>query len=681
MIRTSHFVLCAYISCASLAAQVAPTVLDGKIHHLGDTRVKSWPAGDPDPEGLELRITFTATASAEHVLVIRHYQVDNVWPIRINGKVIGRLEKGQVLKDHVYVIPAGRLKSGTNELLIKSNSPADDILVGDIRLFAQTERKYLKLRKVRFSVRGSDGKALPAKITVTDSLGEDLVEIHHGKGLQRAVRQGVVYTSEGDAVFELSEGKYRVYASRGMEWGVDEKRIEVAAGPLAHHQLMISREVDTAGFVSSDAHIHTLTFSGHGDSSVEERMVTLAGEGVELAISTDHNHNTDFGPYQKRMKLTDHFTSVVGNEVTTKNGHFNAFPMNPKDKIPDYKLEDWVKIVDGIRSKGAKVVILNHPRWPQVLTTSPFGKQHFELNRISGRRARGPEFTFDAMELVNSCAALRDPLFLFVDWFALLNHGEHIMAVGTSDSHTVGDIVGQGRTYLRSSTDVPSKIDVDEACRAYREGLSSISHGLFTDVVVDGKHSMGSTLTVKGSELSVSFRVACAGWVRPERARVFLNGRLVANRRLDTKPGKPFDEKIEFKIPKPENDAHLICIATGPGVRGRFWRAQSTANYVLGATNPVFIDVDGDGKYTSPRHQALRILRKNGLDAERLVASLRKVDDAVAVQLLGEVHDSYRRLAGDDPKKQAEALAIVRSLVWQMKDRSVLAKFLKSIGG
>ena len=66
------------------------------------------------------------------------------------------------------------------------------------------------------------------------------------------------------------------------------------------------------------------------------------------------------------------------------------------------------------------------------------------------------------MELVNATVRASDAMYNFIDWFALLNHGEKITAVGSSDSHTVGDPVGQGRTYLVSSTDDPGAIDVDE---------------------------------------------------------------------------------------------------------------------------------------------------------------------------------------------------------------------------
>ena len=197
-------------------------------------------------------------------------------------------------------------------------------------------------------VRDQDGHAVPAKVTITDKQGVP-VQHYYGASLMTAVRPGIAYTGNGGVTFELPSGDYVLWASRGPEWGLDkqELRVEDAApgkAPVGPIKMSIAREVDTTGFVAADTHVHTLTHSGHGDASVEERMVTLAAEGVELAIATDHNHNTDYEPTQKRMHLHKHFKPVTGNEVTTKVGHFNAFPLDPREGVPDYKLKDWIKL-------------------------------------------------------------------------------------------------------------------------------------------------------------------------------------------------------------------------------------------------------------------------------------------------------------------------------------------------
>ena len=72
--------------------------------------------------------------------------------------------------------------------------------------------------------------------------------------------------------------------------------------------------------------------------AIEERIVTLAGEGVELAISTDHNHHTDYSPTVTELHVGERITTVTGNEVSTPIGHMNAFPLDPEDPEDGLKL-------------------------------------------------------------------------------------------------------------------------------------------------------------------------------------------------------------------------------------------------------------------------------------------------------------------------------------------------------
>ena len=98
-------------------------------------------------------------------------------------------------------------------------------------------------------------------------------------------------------------------------------------GETDRRELTIRREVPTDGYVSCDTHIHTLTYSGHGDSTADERVLTLAGEGIELPIATEHNAQVDYHAAAVRLGVRRYFTPVVGNEVTTAVGHFNVFPV------------------------------------------------------------------------------------------------------------------------------------------------------------------------------------------------------------------------------------------------------------------------------------------------------------------------------------------------------------------
>jgi hypothetical protein len=51
--------------------------------------------------------------------------------------------------------------------------------------------------------------------------------------------------------------------------------------------------------------------------------------------------------------------------VTTRAGHFNAFPIRAGSTVPDHEITDWTRLLTAIRSAtvpGSTIVILNHPR-------------------------------------------------------------------------------------------------------------------------------------------------------------------------------------------------------------------------------------------------------------------------------------------------------------------------------
>ncbi|HUR27657.1 MAG TPA: CehA/McbA family metallohydrolase, partial [Planctomycetota bacterium] len=471
-------------------------------------------------------------------------------------------------------------------------------------------------------------------------------------------RDGVIYVSNQPATLELPAGNYTSYATRGPEWSCSVVTLSVHAGVAAKVAHRLRRELDTRGYVAADTHLHTLQFSGHGDADALERQVTLAGEGVEFAVATDHNHNTDYQPFQERLGLSSYYTSVVGNEVTTEVGHFNGFPLQASDPVPAHDSKDYVAIVDGIRARGAKVVVLNHPRWPNH-DDSPFTNNH--LDRDTGAFASGLKLTMDATELINSTTSEADPMFVFRDWFALLNRGVRIFAVGTSDSHTVGDPVGQGRTYVASATDDPTKIDVAAVCDAIKNGHTSIGQGIFATVLVDGTARMGDTLDVairpdprRGTDLEsapkvqVELRVQAPSWIVPRKATFFVNGTAVGERALSGTAGRPTDALLNFELAcEGRYDRWLVCVVTGDAPEGLFW--PTTNPYTVAATNPVFLDVDPwrEG-WEAPRETAAHwIARSAGNSPEMLGPVIHGVDEAIAVHLL-DLFAEKLRAAGTD---------------------------------
>lgn len=615
--------------------------LESRRLHLGRHGQFEWDffkGRKVDAERLELRFQSRAN-SDECTLRIWQREVKLGWPVLLNGRRLGTLTTAEPAQECVLAVPAGALRDGDNQLIVEAPPALDDIEIGPL---------FLELRPVREAVGGAtlditvtDAATqadLPCRLTLTRRDGT-LQPLRAEPAREVAARTGVVYTTGGHAVVHVPPGDYVLHAGRGFEWSVSRTEVSVKQDETRTLSMSLTREVDTRGWIAADSHIHTLTHSGHGDASVEERLITIAGEGIELAIATDHNHHTDYAPTAAAMGLSGRFTSVIGNEVTTKQGHFNAFPIAAGATLVNAGTQDWAQLIPAIRwTPGVRVITLNHPRDIHSGFT-PLGSLHF--NPRTGRHRRAESLKVDAMEVVTSAAMQSDIHLLFHDWFALLNRGHRMAAVASSDSHDVSRyILGQGRTYAAAKDENPARPDLDEVWRSYQQGRLLISLGLMATMQVNGRFSIGDLATGLGNEIEVEVIVQGPSWVQADRVELFANGTLIREQAVHD-PHRPGEKaRILWKLPRPAHDVHLVAVATGPGVTEPFWEiprpyqpsSKVFTPRVIGATNPVWLDASGNGRFESAYLVAQELIARHGAGTAALREALKKCDASVVLQ-------------------------------------------------
>lgn len=639
---------------AALSAPAQLRVLDAARYHLGTEGFPEWQEFvGKKPHGRRLEIHFEAQRNeAEQTLLIRQRDVKQGWQVQLNGRRLGSLVAQETPLVHALAVPPGALREGTNTLTILPPTAVDDIVVGDFRLVPAPLKEALSQATLAMRVTDSDTKSgLPCRLTIVDAEGA-LAALLPGTTNQTelAARPGVLYTRDGTASAGLLPGAYKIFASRGFEFSVATQAVTLVAGQTQSIALNLRRAVPTHGWVATDTHIHTFTKSRHGDATEDERMLTIAGEGIELAVATDHNVHADYAEASQRTRMAERFTSVIGNEVTTKAGHFNAFPIASGAAVPDFSVTNWAALLPGIRATpGVQVITLNHPR-DLHSGFVPLGPANF--NAFSGAALRGQEFSFDGLEVITSAAMQSDIMLLFRDWFALLNHGHRLTALGSSDTHDVSRfILGQGRTYVRCADTNPAAINVDAACRSLRDGRALVSFGLLADLVVNDRFGVGD-LALRGQR-GVTAVVTVLGptWVQADQVELFANGVRVAGQKIASVRGVT-KLRLAFKLPRFKHDYHLVAIASGPGVTAPFWETprpyQPSSKVftprVLGATNPVWVDADGDGKFTPARAYAEELVKRHGMDAANLFPALAAYDEAVAVQAASLCHAAGKNL-------------------------------------
>lgn len=404
---------------------------------------------------------------------------------------------------------------------------------------------------------------------------------------------GEHFVERGALAIPLVPGAYTVEISRGEEFEyIRRTDVVVPAGGEVMESTSLRRLMDTEGWVSGDMHQHQRRSL---DSEVEntDRVAGNLAAGVDFFGPSDHDAIENFQQIVEDMGVDDLLHTFQGIEVSPAFGHLNAFPARPdrQGAVALSYLEgrqivqrDAPQLVADARARGAQLIQVNHPR-----ESSPYFSSA-EYDPLLGPTTVDSDFwpvPFDTVEVVNGaeevCICLRD-------WFSLLSHGLRVAGVGNSDTHGRGG-VGWPRNYVASSTDDPASLTNDILVDSMLDLAVSVSGGIFIDFP-DGELP-GDTVEVDGeaTEFSIRVRLQSPTWASPDKLIAFVNGVEVWRESLDD----TIDEDIldingVMTVPI-EGDSHVVFWAESSGRQG----AVNPGKHIFGFTNPIFVDVGGDG--------------------------------------------------------------------------------------
>jgi hypothetical protein len=435
-------------------------------------------------------------------------------------------------------------------------------------------------------------RPLPARLVVRGVPPTKDPDLVAGEG--ESGSKNMLYSLSGSGAVQLPAGRYDVLATHGPEYSLPRQQIEVNADLGATFHAELVRTVDTSGYLSADFHLHASP-SKDSNVSLGDRVLTLAAEGVELAVPTDHNHVTDYREPIARQGLQAKLGTFSGVEITTPSwGHFNAYPYPQGADVPPFQDASPLEIFSVVRARAPQAVLqVNHPRMP--------GVGYFNRGELDTKRgvAEAPEFSFafDALEVTNGFD-LEDPKVLernLREWFELMNVGHRYTAVGNSDSHrVVFQWAGWPRTYVRTAERAPADIDPVEVARALQGGHALVSCGIFLALVANGSAGPGDT--VQGPRVSLTVSPRAPEWIDVARVEVYANGARVEERVRGRLPSKvPWNLQIDLEL---QVDTWIVVVARGD----RFMNDALPGKWIkpFGFSNPIFVDADSDGKFEPP---------------------------------------------------------------------------------
>ncbi len=454
--------------------------------------------------------------------------------------------------------------------------------------------------EVRVTVTDETGAPLPAKATFLLAGGGGGLSLgpeHRVEG-----SEDVAYLPDGEAVVPVPSGSYDVVVSRGIEYGLHRERVDVSPGGMAFVNAVLPREVDSSGWISGDFHLHAAPSSDTG-MPVPGRIVSLAAEGVEWAIATDHNMVTDYTPVIEELGLTAWIRSSIGQEITTRSpsfGHFNAWPLPAGSAPRPWEGLDPAALFAAARSTPQEEIVqVNHPSIPE------WGNQYFDVYRmdpyLGEPQEPGWSWDFDAVEVFNG-RHLDQGLTTLRTWMRFLNAGRFITATGNSDSHhLVFTEPGYPRNYVASSTDSPGETDEKELVESVRRGAAFLTYGPLVDFTIDGAR-LGELVTPGAvDDVRLRVRVQCASWLSVEEAIVYANGQEIAELRLAVDRPGPVDVTRTLTH-RPTADTWYAVVVRGGGDLAPVRRGSGFQPFAL--TNPIRVDADRDGTFTPPGNVA-----------------------------------------------------------------------------
>jgi len=474
-----------------------------------------------------------------------------------------------------------------------------------------------------YQITGADAKPLPSRLIFHGQKSTPTPTPNFGDDGTVDGTLNVIYARTGAGTRTLAPGRYRVMVTRGLEYEVHEALVTIGPGKLTSLKVTLGRQVDTTGAISADLHLHAAP-SMDSDLSLTGRLIQLAAVGVEYAVATDHNAITDYGPAARRARLGRWLATVVGCEITTRRaewGHFNIFPLDPKSPVPPYTNQTPREMFGHWHSLPTHPVIqVNHPRMGSIGYYN-----QVDLDRRHGR-AFSHDFAkgYDAVEVFNGDWMYQPHKVErnLRDWYMLLNTGHRFTATGNSDAHRLGyQEAGYPRNFVLvgKTLDTPSglpKNAVEDAIRKHRVVVSSGPYITLTRAM-DPKSPKVRPDSVVGAQLKATpgqptvleLTVQAACWVPVDTVEVVANGKTLMKIDLGRKvgratpmgPGKParcnaIRLRKTLKL-TPKRDTWYVVVArstTGLKV------LRNKATSVFGFTNPVWIDADGDGRFTPP---------------------------------------------------------------------------------
>jgi hypothetical protein len=462
---------------------------------------------------------------------------------------------------------------------------------------------------LNFQVEDADsGEPLPARVRMFgrgNTPDPDLGPANETRG------RNLIYIPKGILRVPVPDGEYDLVFSRGIEYDMTTIPVTLERNKELPLRIKLKHAVDTSSMVSGDFHLH-MKNSPDSAVSLEDRVISCVGEGLELMVSTDHNFITDLAPVVKKLGLGRWVNSIVGNEITTRKhffGHFIAFPLQQDLSKPFNGASAYEKVTAAELMAAAtsgsqdQVLQINHPRAGDI--------GYFDRLQVSEEdgTTTHPNWCdkFTAIEVFNG-KRIQQAEPVLKDWFNFLNLGYKFTALGNSDSHKVFDAEpGYARNYITlpqpakpgqpkgyTSADIVKAVNHDHAVL--------VTDGPIITLQGPKNSKIGAQIKLESETAEFKIRIEAANFIQPNRVELWANGKIVKSQSFaETTASLKWEGTLSDN---PGRDTWYVVVVRGdrtmfPIVTPEKINGVDHQLTPLAFTNPIWIDRDADNKFTA----------------------------------------------------------------------------------
>ncbi|MBA3496133.1 MAG: CehA/McbA family metallohydrolase [Gemmatimonadales bacterium] len=375
----------------------------------------------------------------------------------------------------------------------------------------------------------------PARVSVTGddgrSFAPDLAWRHADDGFDRRERRfeyGYFHTSGRDEL-TLPAGRYTVEVSRGPEFRVERRTVEVQPGAVSTLRIVLRPLSDLAarGWRSADLHVH-MNYGGAYRNTPRRLAFQASAEDLDLVenlIVNKEGRIPDIAYPVGRDPASTARTLIVHDQEfhTSVWGHLGLLGLRERVLLPGYSGYAGTAVAS-LTPSNAEIADLARAQGALVGYVHPFDS---DPNPADTARPLTAEFPADvALGKVDYYEALG-----FVDdlmatarvWYRILNCGFRLPAGAGTDAManfaSLRGPVGMNRVYVRTGVVLDQRRLLD----SLKAGRSFVTNGPLLELTVEGR-GLGEDVQLADATTAVAARIRLRSNVPVDHLELVQNG-------------------------------------------------------------------------------------------------------------------------------------------------------------